>query len=868
MVDPPLWRARRVEFDVVAALEQALDVPEPLAWALVRRGLADPDAARRFLEVTDPLREPDDTPGITAAARRLRQAIERGEATVVHGDYDCDGVTSTALLVGGLRARGARVSHVLPSRFTDGYGVNIRTVERVAQEGCRLLVCVDCGTSSVDALQRARDLGIDAIVLDHHLAGGARAPALIANPALGRPRPDLPAAAGVVYAALRALAAQPEDGLAGADPEADLDLVALATVADSVPLIGDNRTMVVRGLERLRRAPRPGIAALCAVGGVEARTATARTLGFTIAPCINAAGRLAHPDRALELLMAPDEQTALPIARELWELNRQRRETERGIVEEAIAMVEAEPPAIRNADAIVAAGDGWHEGVVGIVASRLVEYFERPAIVIAREGDRAKGSGRSPAGVDLHALVGAASEPLARWGGHSGAVGLELSAQRIGHFRELLLAAAADARPQIARARVRSVDAVVGCPDLTLANAEALEVLAPFGRGNPAVRLAVPAARIDGARTVGGGAHLELRLTQGGAHARSIGFQLGKRAPGLDMTARHDAVVALEVERWQGVVGPRVNLRALRALSVDDVSWAQAATLETAGRARLSAALIDASSVERIEPTDGAPRAPRGVRDRREGGGALTAITALMGADRGVAVIVADLARRGGGLAGALAPERREVEVFDALDGRLDPEEISARLKRASGRPALLILDYAALAVGALPADLHLAVLDPPTDPFQDAALAGGAARRWLHLLWGDDEAQVAAAVARDEWDLRPTAAGIWRALGAAPAHRFGDELDALLLGSHGPVRPVRIVARALRALEEAGLITHDSERVRPLAVEGRVDLGATPTGRACADLLEGALARCADARTIRTPAAGNRVAGRGIVNS
>ena len=561
------WRAPRVAFSEVAALQDALQVPEPVAWTLVRRGLGDPAEAREFLASDGPLAPAESLPGIAEAADRLARAVRGREPIAVHGDYDCDGICSTAVLVRALRGRGGLVRPFLPSRFAEGYGVAPESVDVLAREGARVLVCVDCGTSAVEALTRAADAGMEPIVLDHHLAGGRRPPGILANPALGRPVEDLPAAAGVVHMLVRALAARMDGDALAPDPEEGIDLVALATVADAVPLVGDNRRLVARGLRAMRERPRPAIAALCAAAGLEPRTLGARALGFTLAPCINAAGRLSHPDRALELLLAADGEAADPIAGELWLLNKERREVERAIVDEAVAQVEAEPDEIRAAKIILAAGDGWHEGVVGIVASRLAERFERPAIVLSRQGDRAKGSGRSLPGVDLHAIVAAADGTLTRWGGHPGAVGLELPASSIARFRDELIRAAEGSGAAIARARVRRVDAVVGGRDLGLAAAEAMEALAPFGRGNPPVRLVVPGVELASPVRVGEGRHLQVRLRSDGVHARGIGFRMGERAAGLDLDERHDAVISLEIERWQGLVSPRVSLEAIEPLT-------------------------------------------------------------------------------------------------------------------------------------------------------------------------------------------------------------------------------------------------------------------------------------------------------------
>ncbi len=832
----PLWRASRASFDAVARLQQELDVPEAMAWALVRRGLDEPGAAREFIAADGPLAPADATPGVREAAARIVTALARRERIVVHGDYDCDGVSSTAILLDELRRRGADAHAFLPSRFTEGYGVAVATVERIAADSCRLLVCVDCGTSAVDALERAVELGMDVVILDHHLAGGRRAPGIIANPALGRPVADLPAAAGVVHAVTRALAEIAPQGVLGPGADAGLDLVALATVADAVPLVGDNRRMVVRGLRAIHEAPRPGIAALCAAAGIEPRTVTARALGFTLAPCINAAGRLAHPDRALELLTAPDIETAQPIAQELWDLNLERREVERAITQEAIAMVEAEPEPIRTAGVVVVAGDGWHEGVVGIVASRLVEHFGRPAIVIARDGVRGKGSGRSVPGVDLHAIVGGAAAPLSRWGGHAGAIGLELPVDRIATFRDELIGVAEAARAAIDRAGVRPVDAVVGCADLNLATAEALEALAPFGRGNPPVRVAVPAVRLEGAQRVGQGKHLQVRLCSGAVNARAIGFQLGARAPGLDMDARHDVVVALEVERWQGVVGPRVGLRALAALASDGDGWAAPEAEGSADRAVFAPELLedDLTAAPPVAPPSGEP--VRGVRDRRDEGVAVATIAALAGADRGVAVVVADVQRRRAALEGVLAPGRLGVEIACVVDSRLHPQAAARRLADIRAASAFVALDYETLAGADLPPGVHLVLLDPPAGPHQALAVRRAAAGRWLHLVWGDDDVDVALAAAHDEWELRPAAAAIWRALRDGGPCAWGPAADRALLGLGVPgrPRPPRIAARALAALCEIGLATADADGVRALEGTGRRDLGEAPTQRAC----------------------------------
>jgi single-stranded-DNA-specific exonuclease len=849
------WRAARAPFARVAALQEALGVPEPVAWALARRGLGDPAEARAFLASDGPLAPPEDLAGVADAADRLARAVRGGERIAVHGDYDCDGVSSTAVLASALRGRGGSIEPFLPSRFAEGYGVAESTVERLAAGGARLLVCVDCGTSAVEALTRAVELGMEPIVLDHHLAGGRRPPGIIANPALGRPPADLPAAVGVVHMVVRALAARLDDGALAPDPEEGIDLVALATVADAVPLTGDNRRRVAQGLRAIRERPRPGIAALCAAAAIEPRSVTAHTLGFTLAPAINAAGRLAHADRALELLLAPDREAADPIAAELWELNLRRREVEDEILGAAVAQHEAEPDEIRAAGAILVAGDGWHEGVVGIVAARLVERFERPAIVLSRDGDTAKGSGRSLAGVDLHSLVGAASGPLTRWGGHAGAVGLELPAAAVARFRDDLLRAAEGARAAIARARVKAVDAVVGGRDLTLATAEAIEALAPFGRGNPAVRLVVPGAELESPARVGEGRHLQVRLRSCGAHARAVGFRMGERASALDLDERHDAVVSLDIERWQGLVGPRVTVEALEELAPREVLPAQCAQPcdvrcpDRLPLARLRAMLHDPLGSQ-PPPDDDAPP-PLSVRDRRGECSALAALAALACADRGVVAVVCDVARRRVALEAALEPGRLGVEVAVLAGGRCDPGAMTARLARARGVPALVLIDYDRLAEVELPDEMHVALVDPPASPSQAAWAVRRAAGRWLHLLWSGAESDLAAAVAEEAGELRPAVTAVWRALRDRGPLPWGRELEEALLGDGPAMRSPRVAARALAVLAEIGLVEVGDDGVRPAVDPERRELDASPLYRACRARLEEAGAFLALAPTL-----------------
>ena len=862
------WRAERVRFTDVANLQQALACPEPLAWVLARRGLIDPAEARAFLASDGPLDPPEAITGITEAADRLATAVRGGERIVVHGDYDCDGICSTAILVRALETRGARVRSFLPSRFADGYGVNIATVERLADEGCDLLITVDCGTTAVEALERAVELGIESIVCDHHLAAGRRPPAIMANPALGRASEPLPAAAGVTFKLTQALAGRLDgDGQLAPDPMEGLDLVALATVADAVPLVGENRRLVAKGLAALRASPRPGIAALCAAAGISPRGVDARALGWSLGPAINASGRMSHPDRALALLLAADGPQTHALATELWDLNMERRTVEQGVTQEAIALIEASPPEILEGHALVVAGEGWHEGVVGIVASRLVERFGRPAIVVSIDGDGAKGSGRSLPGVDLHALVAAASGPLERWGGHAGAIGLQLPTAQIAAFRTGLVAAAMSIQAAITRARVRTVDAVVGIRDLTLPNAEALETLQPFGNGNPEVRLAVPGCVVETASTMGqGGRHLQLRLRAGAAHARALGWSMGHRLPHVSVGARHDVVVQLAVDRWQELVGPKVTLEGLDPLTDGRAVAAQCqqpCDVACPDRIRPPALRDLMDHPVRLPPPPHASP-PLGVRDRRGDGTVVAALAALCGADRGVVAIVADAAHRRVMLKDVMDPHRLGVEVAVLGGGRCDLDALRGRVAQTRDRPGLLILEYGVLPEVELPPDVHVALVDPPPDAESAGWAEARAAGRWLHLLWGDEEVAFTRRIADGRWELRPVAAALWRTLADGVHRPWGPDLDRELLGASNPMRPPGAVADAVCALSQIGVVQVDADGIRGLPATGAL-LADAPRAQACRDRLQqihafldggsltfgGSAVSCGDARAI-----------------
>jgi single-stranded-DNA-specific exonuclease len=556
------WTLRPCPHRVQKDLADALAVSELTAGVLVRRGLDDPAAARAFLEAADPRHDPFLLGDMEAACERIRAAVAAGRRICVHGDYDVDGIAATALAVLLLRELGADVVWHLPSRFDEGYGVSSATLERLADEGCGLVLTVDCGITAVEEVAAAKAGGLDVVVTDHHRPG-ERLPEcpIVATRPSAYPFPEL-CGTGVVYKLGQALFGVDSDV-----PRRHLDLVALATIADVVPLVDENRALASAGLLALARTQKPGLQALMRAAGVDPATVNAGACGFRLGPRINAAGRLGHPRAALELLLTSDADEARRLANELEDLNRERQAVEARIFREAAAQVEEWPESKRRRRAYVVAGENWHEGVIGIVASRLVERFNRPVVLIAGTDGDWKGSGRSIPSFDLHGGLAACASHLGRWGGHRAAAGLSIKAENVEVFAEAFAAHAAgllgdeDLRP------VTHVDAIVPrATRLTLDLCAELARLAPFGLGNPEVTLLAPGCELGELATVGEGKHLRFRVRRDGADAGSaIQFGAGTRLDSYRQDGRWDVAFRLEENRWNGTVSPQLVVRRVFA---------------------------------------------------------------------------------------------------------------------------------------------------------------------------------------------------------------------------------------------------------------------------------------------------------------
>jgi single-stranded-DNA-specific exonuclease len=549
------WRITPCPRPEVTALASALGLSETTASVLVRRGYSDPAHARAFLEAEIPEHDPFLLGDMEAACAAIRAAIADGKPICVHGDYDVDGICATALAVTVLRGLGAEVSWHLPSRFEEGYGLSGETLTRLAGEETALVLTVDCGITAVEEVAHAKELGLDVVVTDHHRPGETLpdCPVVATRPS-EYPFPEL-CGTGVVYKLAQALGA--------ADLDRRLDLVALATVADVVPLLDENRGLVAAGLKRLAVTSNPGLRALMKAARVDPATVEAGAIGFRLAPRINAAGRLGHPGTALELLLTDDPKEADRLAGELETLNRDRQAVEDRILREALAQVAEWPEAKQRRRGYVLAGEDWHRGVIGIVASRLVERFHRPVVLIAGGEEEWTGSGRSIPVFDLHGALGACAGLLGRWGGHRAAAGLSISPENVEAFAEAFAARTGEELSEDDLAPVVRVDAVVRGTELTLDLCRELERLAPFGLGNPGVTLLAVGCEISELGAVGEGKHLKLAVTADGARSGAIAFGQGSQLDRYRRPVRYDVAFKLAVNQWNGAVSPQLVIKRI-----------------------------------------------------------------------------------------------------------------------------------------------------------------------------------------------------------------------------------------------------------------------------------------------------------------
>lgn len=556
------WEVRPLDKERAAAFAQTYGVPFFLAMLMNIRGLDDAAHLREFLGEGEPLSDPFLLKDMDKAAARITRAVDNMEKIAVYGDYDADGVTSTAMLYSYLETRGADVIFYIPQREGEGYGMNIGAVEYLKEQGVSLIVTVDNGISSVQEVARANEIGIDVVVTDHH-----------------RPQEILPDAVAVVDAyrsddtspykhfsgvgiAFKLLMAL-EDGAGDVEDllEAYSDLAAIGTIGDIVPLTGENRTLIRAGLERLSQSDRPGVQALLENAGIAGKALTSTNVAFTLVPRINATGRMGAPERAVRLLISGYEEEAEVLSEEICADNEERRRVEAEIAEAAFAAIEAK--GYMKDRVVVVDGENWHHGVIGIVASRVTERCGKPCMIISRGETEAKGSGRSIEGFSLFEAICACGDLLIKFGGHPMAAGITLKPENIEAFRKRINQYAAERFPQMPTQTV-TLDCKLNPAALSVSMAQSLTQLEPFGNGNPQPVFGLFNMELSNVTPVGGGGHLRLTLEKNGAVITAMRFNTKPEELPYHIGDKIDLAVQLEAREFRGQPSLTVIVRDMK----------------------------------------------------------------------------------------------------------------------------------------------------------------------------------------------------------------------------------------------------------------------------------------------------------------
>ena len=552
-----IWKVSQPEAGAVNALVGSGYAPLA-AMVLASRGMEDDHQARAYLDCNAPLLDPFLMTDMDKAAGRVGLAMSRGEKIAVFGDYDVDGITATCLLTDFLRRHGADAVSYIPGRLEEGYGLNPIAIHQLHDEGVKLIVTVDCGITAVSEAELCRQLGIDLVITDHHECKQTLpAAAAVVDPHRpdgGYPHKNL-SGVGVAFKLASALCGSQEKVL-----EEYADMVCLGTVADVMPLQGENRVFVARGLESLAHTKRPGIAALMAECGCAPEAVSASSIGFMLAPRINAAGRMGQIDLAVELFLTDDPDKAAEAARGLCELNRQRQAVESEIYRQAVSML----PMGKPPEAIVLADESWHQGVVGIVASRIAEEYACPTFLICLDGEHGKASSRSHGGFNLFASLSALSPLLESYGGHELAAGFTITRANIPEFRRQICALAAKFYTDDVPRTVLDVDCAVSPELLTLHNVDALQMLEPCGNGCPKPVLMVKNLTIDRISMVGGGRHMRLRLCSGHTYLNAIYFSATPQTVSIQPGDLVDVAFTPQVNEFRGTRTVQMNVIDIR----------------------------------------------------------------------------------------------------------------------------------------------------------------------------------------------------------------------------------------------------------------------------------------------------------------
>ena len=556
------WEVRPLDKERAAAFAQTYGVPFFLAMLMNIRGLDDAAHLREFLGEGEPLSDPFLLKDMDKAAARITRAVDNMEKIAVYGDYDADGVTSTAMLYSYLETRGADVIFYIPQREGEGYGMNIGAVEYLKEQGVSLIVTVDNGISSVQEVARANELGIDVVVTDHHRPQ-AILPDAVAVVDAYRPDDTSPykhfSGVGIAFKLLMAL----EDGAGDVEDllEAYSDLAAIGTIGDIVPLTGENRTLIRAGLERLSQSDRPGVQALLENAGIAGKALTSTNGAFTLVPRINATGRMGAPERAVRLLISGYEEEAEVLSEEICADNEERRRVEAEIAEAAFADIEAK--GYMKDRVVVVDGENWHHGVIGIVASRVTERCGKPCMIISRGETEAKGSGRSIEGFSLFEAICACGDLLIKFGGHPMAAGITLKPENIEAFRKRINRYAAEHFPQMPTQTV-TLDCKLNPAALSVSMAQSLTQLEPFGNGNPQPVFGLFNMELSNVTPVGGGGHLRLTLEKNGAVITAMRFNTKPEELPYHIGDKIDLAVQLEAREFRGQPSLTVIVRDMK----------------------------------------------------------------------------------------------------------------------------------------------------------------------------------------------------------------------------------------------------------------------------------------------------------------
>ena len=552
-----IWNVNEPDAGSVNALVSAGYAPLA-AMVLASRGIRDSAQANRYLDCNAPLLDPFLMTDMDRAAGRVGLAMAQGEKIAVFGDYDVDGITSTCLLTDFLRRHGADVVSYIPGRLEEGYGLNPIAIRQLSSEGVKLIITVDCGITALAEAELCRELGIDLVITDHHECKDSlpRAAAVVDPHRIdgGYPHKNL-SGVGVAFKLASALCGDQESVL-----QEYADMVCLGTVADVMPLQGENRVFVARGLEALSHTKRPGIAALMAESGCDPKTVSASSIGFMLAPRINAAGRMGQIDLALELFLTKDPVRAGEVARQLCDLNRQRQAVESEIYRQAVAMLpNGAPP-----EAIVLADESWHQGVVGIVASRIAEEYACPTFLICLDGEHGKASSRSHGGFNLFSSLTALSPLLESYGGHELAAGFTITRSNIPEFRRQICALVAGFYSDDTPRTSLDIDCAIPAELLTLSNIESLGVLEPCGNSCPKPVLMMKNLTIERIAMVGGGRHMRLRLRSGRAGVNAIYFSANPQTVSIQPGDVVDIAFTPQINEYRGERTVQMNVLDIR----------------------------------------------------------------------------------------------------------------------------------------------------------------------------------------------------------------------------------------------------------------------------------------------------------------